>query len=231
MKNILITGATDGLGKALTQLLSQNEEYNLILCGRNQTKMNQLINEIDSKKVIYYTCFDLLENSSITHFIQTLLLKNIQIDVLINNAGANIKKDKVIDVDIDQLHYMMQLNCYSHLSLIQGIYPQMKQRKSGHIINVLSSCCLYSNENASAYTASKNAMESFSKILCKEARLDHIKVTGVYPGGINTSFRSVENPTYLKPETVALAILNCIQLPEEANMHDLVIRPFSESNF
>ncbi len=230
-KNILITGATDGLGKSLAIQLAKKDNYNLILCGRNHEKMNTLIQEIDSDKVVYYKCFDMMNDNEIVEFCDYLINNQVEIHILINNVGANPQKNFVTDLNIQDCKTMMQLNCYSHLMLIKAFYPQMKQRKSGHIVNILSSSCLYTSEKNSAYTASKKSMEAYSKALCKEARLDNIKVIGVYPGGIDTAFRAVSNPSYLKPHTVATAVISCIELPDEANVHDLVIRPSSETNF
>lgn len=230
-KSVCITGATDGLGKALALELSQKSNYELILCGRNAEKMKILLDELPEGSVIYHSCFDLLNDSEINQFTQDLKQRGIIPDILINNAGANVKKASVTELDLDDLRTMLQLNCLSHVALIQAFYAGMKNKGSGHIINVLSSTCLYSNETMAGYTASKSAMQAISKILLKEARPDHIKVTSVYPGGIDTNFRVTPNHSYMKPQTVAKAIVDCIELPEDAVMHDIILRPFSETNF
>lgn len=230
-KTVLITGATDGLGKALVYELNDRGNYHLILCGRNQEKMDALVASLPQSLVAYSECFDLLDDPKIESFIQNVITNCDPIDILINNAGANYKKATVTDMNLSDLRNMFQLNCTSHLMMIQGFYPAMKKQKSGHILNILSSCCLFTNETMAAYSATKDAMNAISKTLTKEARQDYIKVTSVYPGGIDTNFRAIPNHTYLKPESVAKAIVNCIELPEDAITHELVIRPFSESNF
>lgn len=230
-KTVLITGATDGLGKALVLEFSKRNQYNFVLCGRNEEKMKQLLALIPSEKVLYAECFDLLNDLEILTFTKNVKDKVKNLDVLINNAGANFQKAPIESLEIQDLRDMLQLNCVSHVMMIQEFYPLMKEKQQGHIINVLSSCCLFSNETMGGYTASKDAMEGISKILVKEARKDHIKVTSVYPGGIDTNFRAVANHTYMKPETVAMTIVDCVELPEDGVMHDIVIRPFSETNF
>lgn len=230
-KTVLITGATDGLGKALVHEFVKRNDYQLVLCGRNVDKMNELLNSIPSEKVLYSECFNLLNDQEILTFTKNVKDKVNDIHVLINNAGANYKKSPVESIEIQELRDMLQLNCVSHLMMIQEFYSNMKARKNGHIINVLSSCCLFNNETMAAYTASKDAMEGISKVLVKEARKDNIKVTSVYPGGIDTNFREIPNHTYMRPETVAQTIVDCIELPDDGVMHDIVIRPFSESNF
>jgi NADP-dependent 3-hydroxy acid dehydrogenase YdfG len=80
-----------------------------------------------------------------------------------------------------------------------------------------------------SYTASKNAMEAISKILTKEVKANNIGVCNVYPGGVDTNFRAVANHNYLKPESVAKMIKNCIEV-DEGCVHDIVFRPFIEDN-
>jgi short-subunit dehydrogenase len=124
---------------------------------------------------------------------------------------------------------MFELNCVSSLGMIQEIYPFMAARKSGLFVNILTSCCLFSNPMTGSYSASKDAMEGISKILTKEAKRDNIGVCNVYPGGVDTNFRATANPDYLKPETIAKLIRNCIET-EDGCVHDIVIRPFIEDN-
>ena len=225
-KTAVITGATDGIGKALAILLSK--EYNLALCGRSEEKMKQLTQELRDCH-IYTECFDILDREKRRAFCENVKNEFGRVDVLVNNAGANTKKDKIVDINLEDLRYMFELNCVSAVGMIQEIYPLMAERQSGFIVNILSSCCLFNNPTTGSYSASKDAMEGISKILTKEAKADHIGVCSVYPGGADTNFRAVANHNYLKPETVAKMIKACIE-NEDGCVHDIVIRPFIEDN-
>lgn len=225
-KTVVITGATDGIGKALAILLSP--EYNLALCGRSEDKMKQLKQELGNAHV-YAECFDITDGAMRHAFCQRVMQEFGAVDVLVNCAGANTKKDKIIDINLDDLRYMFELNCVSALGMIQEVYPLMAERKQGLFVNVLSSCCLFSNPTTGSYSATKDAMEGISKILTKEAKADGIGVCNVYPGGVDTNFRAVPNPNYLRPETIAKMIRNCIEIGDGC-VHDLVIRPFIENN-
>ena len=225
-KTAIITGATDGIGKALAILLSR--EYNLALCGRSEEKMNELIHDLGDAPV-YAECFDITDSEKRHAFCENVKNEFGSVDVLVNNAGANTKKDKVVDICLEDLRYMFELNCVSSIGMIQEIYPLMAEKKRGLVVNILSSCCLFNSPTTGSYSATKDAMEAISKILTKEVKADNIGVCSVYPGGVDTNFRAVANHNYLKPETVAKMILACIE-NEEGCVHDIVIRPFIEDN-
>ena len=225
-KTVMITGATDGIGKALAIMLSG--EYNLALCGRNEDKMNRLLEQLEGC-CVYAECFDITDSLQRRSFCRRAAAKFGTVDVLVNCAGANTKKDRVADINLDDLRYMFELNCVSAVGMIQEVYPLMAQKKSGLIVNILSSCCLFNNPTTGSYSATKDAMEGISKILTKEARADHIGVCSVYPGGVDTNFRATANPNYLRPETVAGMIRQCIEV-DDGCVHDIVIRPFIEEN-
>jgi len=225
-KTAIITGATDGIGKALAMLLSR--DYNLALCGRSEDKMKQLTQALGNCHV-YAECFDITDGEKRHAFCENVTKEFGSVDVLVNSAGANTKKDKIVNIHLDDLRYMFELNCVSAVGMIQEIYPLMAEKQQGLIVNILSSCCLFHNPMTGSYTATKKAMEGISKILTKEARADHIGVCNVYPGGVDTNFRATANPNYLRPETVAKMIRSCIE-NEDGCVHDIVIRPFIEEN-
>lgn len=225
-KTVIITGSTDGIGRALALQLSG--DYNLALCGRSGEKMEQLKRELGESSV-YAECFNITDAEQRARFCRNVVREFGAIDVLVNSAGANTKKDRIADIDLEDLRYMFELNCVSALGMIQEVYPVMAAKRQGLIVNILSSCCLFSNPATGSYTASKDAMEGISKILTKEARADNIGVCSVYPGGVDTNFRAAAKPEYLRPGTIAKMIRNCIEVGDGC-VHDIVIRPFVEEN-
>lgn len=226
-KVVMITGATGGLGQALAKQLDE-KGYKLALCGRNHEKMDNLSKLL--KHPCLCQCFDMSDEDGLKKFVKATVDNFGQIDCLINCSGANTKRDNVLDMNLKDFKYMMELNVYSHIRILQEVYPEL-EKKQGHIVEILSTCALYENKGISAYSASKAAMASISKTLLKEIKDKHISVTNVYPGGINTGFREADRPAYMKADSVAAAIINCISLPKDAMIQELILRPEIEDNF
>lgn len=230
---IFISGASDGLGKALAFAIARTQTCHLAISGRDEDKLKNVLREIleiNPKMDVLVGNFDASDEVACAQFADHLLKIFGHIDILVNNAGANVRKAKVEEIKIEELKYMFQLNCISHLVFIQKFLPGMKQKKDGFIMNILSSCCQYDMITMGAYTASKQAMNALHKALVKEVREDNIKVSAIYPGGINTNFREIEREDYLDPVKLANVLLDIINL-EDGVVHDLVLRPMVESNF
>lgn len=225
MKKILITGASDGIGKALALMLDE-KGYKTYLFGRNPEKLSSLKLNNCLKKY----AFDLKDRDKLNEALNDIRLSG-GVDILINNAGFNYKKEEVKDINISGLEDMLWVNCLSHLVCIEALIPQMIEKGEGLIINVLSSCCKANITTMGGYTASKKAMEALSKILVKEVKDKGIKVLDVYPGGVDTNFRTNERTDYLRPETIAKHIIYVLENNEDGMMQEIVCRPIVENNY
>ncbi len=126
---------------------------------------------------------------------------------------------------------MMNVNFKSPLILMQEVGKRMKELNSGTIVNILSTVCLFSNETAAAYSASKAALDSVTKIFNKEMREHNVRVVSVYPGGTNTNFRAIDRPDYMPPDEVAEIILANLKFAKTAALDSIVFRPMVEKNF
>lgn len=237
-KTIIITGATSGIGKSIVSELLKEGGCNLSLCGRNSGKMRGLIEEINSQftlcdiySKLYTKTFDLTFDFEIVKFVKETINKFGTVDILINCAGANTSRGLIEDLKTPDFEYMLKLNAIAPFVFIKQVVPVLKAKKSGMIINILSTSCLFASPGIGGYSASKSTLDAVSKVLRKEMRPYNIKVCSIYPGGTDTPFRENERPDYLNPETVAKVVLNAIKLPDEAAVDEIVVRPFVEDNF
>jgi NADP-dependent 3-hydroxy acid dehydrogenase YdfG len=153
------------------------------------------------------------------------------VDVLVNNAGFNARKCKIWELKTEEWDAMFAVNLRGAFLCCRAVLPGMIARHSGQIINVVSTASQIGLEEMGAYGATKWGLLGLTKSLIKEARPYNVRVTAFSPGGTDTTFRAEARPQYLAPETVAQAIVFVASLPEEAVVHDLVIRPIVETNF
>ncbi len=229
-KHILITGASSGIGKQLAIKLSL-QGYNLSLCGRQQSKLNNTLEQLEGRVKIHSDNFCLSKQDSLTKFVIHAQKKLGPIDILINCAGLNSSRAPASNPDWKQLQHMLDINYFAPLRLINAVLPTMHERRNGIILNVLSTTCLFANPNTSQYSASKSALDTHTKILRKELHGSGIKVLSLYPGGVNTDFREADRSEYLSAEEVADAAVSMLLTSQNSHIHELVIRPEIEINF
>lgn len=228
-QHIVITGASSGIGRALSRLVA-NEAFSVSLCGRTEEKLQQTLAALPDSAV-YSECFCLSDAKHTTGFIKRATQKYGDIDILVNCAGLNNVRKSGIETGICELNWLMEVNCYASIRCIQAVVPSMQSRKHGTVINILSTVCQFSNIGIAAYTASKAALDAYTKVMRKELRTNNVKMLSVYPGGVDTPFREAERPEYLQADDVAKAVFNLLETAQYAHVHELTIRPQSEENF
>ena len=135
------------------------------------------------------------------------------------------------EITIEEWDAMFDVNLRGAFLCCREVMPSMIEQGSGHIINVVSTAAQIGLEQIGVYGATKWGLLGLTKSLIKEARPYNIRVTALSPGGTETSFRAEPRPQYLRPETVAEVIVFVASLPENAVVHDLVVRPIVEANF
>ncbi len=219
-KNILITGATSGIGFALTQELVKNG-YAVLASGRNIEQLSAL--QAQTGCAIYQADLGVPEQViDLYSFAESTLGK---VDVLINNAGMNSRKCAIEEFTLEEFDQQYAINLRAPALLCREALKAMKPRQSGYIINVSSTVAKRANPTMSVYTAMKQGLAGFSGILMKEAQPHGIKVTTLFPGGTDTNFREAERPEYMQPASVAKTIDTLLNLPDDVVMHEMTFRP------
>lgn len=172
MKNILITGATSGIGKEIANILSK--ENNVFLTGRRK---------INDKN--YFSC-DLSKISEIKDLYNTVKEHfNSKIDVLINCAGEYLYKP-IEDMTLDEINYFIDLNFKSVYILSSLIIPDMKKNNWGRIINIGSISGIVGEANATLYSATKSALSGLTRALALEVAQNNITINQINPGWVKT---------------------------------------------
>ncbi len=225
-RTVFVTGATRGIGRELVKQLAALG-FHVFGTGRDEVRLEELKAETGCMGA----GADLSDPEQVVDIYRQAKNALGQVDILINNAGLNNRKAAVVNIQLDDWEQQYAVNLRAPMLLSREALKDMAGRKSGHIVNVVSTIAKTSQPNYSTYCTMKYGLMGFTKCLIKEAREVNVKVTAVYPGGTDTDFRPEDRPEYLLPESAAKMIVHCITAPDDVVVHDLTYRPLVESNF
>ena len=226
--NVLVTGASRGIGKAIAEIFAGNG-HDLFLSSRNEVALYKVMEELQTKYPsvsIKAKAFDLSDKQQAKD-LGNWCLKYTVPDILVNNAGL-FEPGSVYNEPEGTLESQLAINVSSGYQLTRALLPQMMDRRSGHIFNLCSIASLHAYKNGGAYSISKFAMYGFSKNLREEMKPYNIKVTSVHPGAVLTdSWSGYDNSSnrIMEAEDIAKVIYTSTQLSAAACVEDIVIRP------
>jgi short-subunit dehydrogenase len=226
--NIVITGGSKGMGKAMAEKFAAAKN-NIFISSRNEEQLSETAGELNKKcdGHVEYFAADLSKKEEVLKFAKWLSEKNIQPDILINNAGTFVP-GSVYDEPEENLEMMLGINLYSAYHLTRALLPGMIEKRSGHIFNISSIAALKAYANGGSYSISKYALMGFSKNLREEMKPFNIKVTTVYPGAVFTSSwegSDIKPERIMKVNDIADMVFAASLLSPQACVEDIVIRP------
>ena len=186
---VLITGATDGLGRAMAVFLAANG-YRVFAAGRSPEKRASLDLLATERKLLIETLdLDVGDDSSVRRAVARILDRAGRIDVLINNAG--IAYVAVLEeIRLDDLRRQFETNVFGVLRVTQAVLPAMRERRSGRILNVSSIAGKIALPLMGPYASSKHALEGLSDSLRLELAPFGVRVVLIEPGFIPTNMSS-----------------------------------------
>jgi|SRR6266566_24633 len=188
-QTVLITGATDGLGKAAALLLAERG-YRVFAAGRSTAKRAQLDALAKEKKLPLETLeMDVCDDRSVQTAIASVYQKAGAIDVLINNAGF-VQVGAVEDLRLEDWRRQFETNFFGVIRVTQAVLPRMRERRKGRILMMSSVSGFVTPPTQGAYSASKYAIEALSNALRYELYAFGIHTILIQPGYIMTSIQS-----------------------------------------
>lgn len=233
MKNVVITGAANGVGKAIANILKDN---NLILIDTDEENLKRTAEQTNVK---YYVC-DVSNDKEIVNTIKQIGENYKTIDCLINCAGMWISGDlsKMEQPiynemnDLERIRKVIDTNVFGIIAMIKSIFPIMKKQGYGQIININSQSGVMCEPPFPIYNASKTAANAFRKAIQNDLAQNNIRITDVCPGLIQTDFYKRANNelpenvmnTGLKAEDVAKTVKFVFDLPHEITIPSIEVR-------
>jgi NADP-dependent 3-hydroxy acid dehydrogenase YdfG len=227
----LITGASSGIGAA-TALAFAQAGIHLALISRSETKLDTIADQASQfgvKAKVFP--IDLADVAQVRSQIEAIATNLPTLDIVVNNAGMGYT-GSLMDTSLADWQRVLDLNVTSVFQCIQGVLPKLRSQKRGLVINVASIAAHQAFPDWGAYCVSKFGLSALSKTLAAEERANGIRVTTISPGAVNSSLWDTETvqadfdrSAMLTPEIVAQAILQTVQLPDQAVVEELMLMP------
>ena len=181
-KIAIVTGGGSGIGLAIATKFVE-EKFTTIIVGRDQQKLDAVKQKL-GELCVPFSC-DLTDLAALPKLVEDIIGKYGKIDVLVNNAGINMKKE-FTDVTDEDFQRILMTNVTSVFSLSREVVKHMLQKGAGSIINISSMASQYGIPKVIAYTASKAAIEGMTKAMAVELSPKGIRVNCIAPGFIAT---------------------------------------------
>ena len=238
-KCALITGATGGFGHAFAKRFAEMG-CTLILHGRNEAKLDALIEELNvpAHKVV----FDICDKEQTLEALKSLGDIAKDIDLLINNAGGALGMDKFQDAEPEDLDNMIEMNTTSLTRITRTVLPHMVTNKTGHVINIGSIAGNWPYPSGHVYCAVKAFVKQFSLALRSDLQGTNVRVTNIEPGMAATDFSLARfkgdqqkadavyaNTAPLTAEDIAESVVWAACLPEHVNINTMEVMPTKQS--
>ena len=236
-KVAIVTGASSGIGAATAKILAENGAK-IVLAARRTSRLTSLQEEIGKENSIVVTT-DVTSPEETRKMADAAIEKFGTIDMLINNAGL-MHLSFMKNLHVEEWHRMVDVNVKGVLNCLAAALPVMKEKKSGHIVNISSVAGRRVFPGGAVYCATKFAVTALSEGLRMELAPElNIRVTSIEPGAVATELpdhitdpeiiegftRRFRDLTRLTSEDIAESILYAVSQPEHVNVNEILVLP------
>jgi NADP-dependent 3-hydroxy acid dehydrogenase YdfG len=235
-KIVLVTGGGSGIGFAVAREFLK-EGARVAITGRDEAKLLRASDRLKGGDRLVTHAADVSDPGQVHKLIATVTQRLGPIDIIVNNAGTNIKARTFKELTPETWKLLVGANMDGAFYCMREVVPQMAARGGGLIINVNSIAGVRASPlGGPAYSAAKFGLHALSLCLGAEVKTDGIRICGVYPGEVNTPILDVRpkaiddahRQRILQPEDVAGAVLFIARLPAHVVIPELVITPLSQ---
>jgi short-subunit dehydrogenase len=228
-KNVLVIGATGGIGSKLVPLLLSSGA-NVFVTGRKVDKLQSIAQQYNIDAAKTFT-LDISKSNEIAQLKEAVMAQFETVDILVNAAGIGIIKtsdDLTEDDFLQTLHY----NLFAPFLLVKAFLPSMKVQKKGLIINIPGILGKVPMNGAAAYSASKYGLVGMMQSIREELKRTEIRITNLFLGGADTPFwdtidLKVQREKMVMADEAAKAIWFLCQQPASGVVSEMVLQPFN----
>jgi NADP-dependent 3-hydroxy acid dehydrogenase YdfG len=234
LKTALVTGAGSGIGRGITAALAELG-LRVALVGRDREKLERARAGLDRGRdsAFVATC-DIADRFAVKAVVDNVLTAFGSVDVLVCNAGTNVKNRSLESIEPPDWDRMIATNLTGSFNLVHALLPSMRQQKNGLVIQICSISGLRASTLGGAgYSASKFGQSALGICLAREEGPHGIRSSVIYPGEVETPILDARpvpvgterRAVILQPEDVAAAVRFLVELNPRAHVPELVIKP------
>lgn len=230
-KTAVITGAGSGVGRALALKLA-SQEWRVAIVGRRAEALAETAGA-HASRITPHVC-DVGNPAAVAEMGRRVLAEFGEVEVLVNAAGTNATRRALEVLSLEDYHTMIATNLSGAYYCVQAFLPQMRARRSGTIINIVSDAGKQASPKAGpAYVMSKFGLAGLNQSINAEERAHGIRACAIFPGDIDTPLLNqrphppdaAARARMMRAEDVADCALFCLNLPPHVIVEEMLVRP------
>jgi NAD(P)-dependent dehydrogenase (short-subunit alcohol dehydrogenase family) len=233
-KTAVVTGAGSGVGRA-TALALVKQGWKVAILGRRKSALNETARLAGkrAKQLVVIPC-DIGDPKAVAKMASAVFKKFGTVEALVNAAGTNIPRRSLAELSLADYHAVMDANLHGSYYCAQAFLPQMRERRSGTIVNIVSDAGRQASpKSGPAYVLSKFGQAGLTQSINAEERKNGIRACSVFPGDIDTPLLdkrpvvpdAAARAVMMKSEDVAACALLAINMPARALVEEILVRP------
>ncbi len=228
MPVIVVTGASQGMGRAIAEAFAGEADARVALVARNEEKLNQVANACREQgaEAAVFPC-DVTDEAQVAKMVQGVMDSLGAPDVLVNNAGV-FQPGSLLETSLSSFRYQVDVNLVSAFMVTQGFLKAMMDKKAGTIYFMASVASLKAYPGGAAYCTAKHGLLGLARSVREETKEAGLRVTTLMPGATLTpSWDGVDLPEerFMPAEDIAKAVLDVYHMSDRTVVEEIVLRP------
>lgn len=224
----VITGASQGIGRALATSFAELDGAQVALVSRSQAKLERTASacrERGAESLVVPT--DVTDDRAVSEMAETVLNEWGAPDVLVNNAGS-FTYAPLDELTVDGFREQIDVNLTGSFAVTQAFLPAIRERGEGHLFYMASVASIKAYPGNAGYCAAKHGVRGLARVVREETKDEGVRVTTVIPGATYTpTWEGVDLPEerFMPPEDVAQSVVDAFHLSDRTVLEELVLRP------